>query len=85
MTSHSQTAAIQLHQVTALAGRLITLAVGPKNTGTADPRFLSWGTETETDSEKEHSIGVKRQWKGIEANRRPEFGNGTLHPAELIV
>jgi len=51
MTSHSQTAAIQQRQVTALAGRLITLGVGPKNTGIADPRILSWATETETDSE----------------------------------
>jgi len=27
----------------------------------ADPRILSWGTETGTDSEYEHSIGLKRQ------------------------
>jgi len=27
----------------------------------ADHRILSWGTETETDSEQEHSIGLKRQ------------------------
>jgi len=27
----------------------------------ADPRILSWGTEPETDSEEEHSIGLKRQ------------------------
>jgi len=25
------------------------------------PGFLSWGTETETDREKEHYIGLKRQ------------------------
>jgi len=49
----------------------------------ADPRILSRGTETETDSEKEHSIGLKRQQEGIEANRNPAFGARTLHPAEL--
>ena len=28
---------------------------------TADPQNLSWGTQTETDCEKEHFIGLKRQ------------------------
>jgi len=53
--------------------------------GIADPRILSWGTETETDCEYKHSIGLERQKEGIEANRKPAFGATTLHSAERTV
>jgi len=35
--------------------------IGQPGLRIADPRILSWGTETETDFEYKHSIGLKRQ------------------------
>jgi len=58
---------------------------GRTDTSIADPRILSWGTKTETDCEKEHSFGLKRQYEDVEASRKPAFGTRTLHPEKLIV
>jgi len=55
--------------------------IGQPGLRIADPRILSWGTETETDFEYKHSIGLKRQYEGIKAKRKPAFGGRTLHLA----
>jgi len=59
--------------------------IGPARDSVADPRILSWGTETETDCEHENSIGLKQQQESIEANRKPAVGSRFLHPAERTV
>jgi len=47
--------------------------------------MLSWCTEAQTACKKEHSIGLKQQEEGLEANSEPGLSVRTFRTTELIL